>query len=166
MKRLMPLCCAWSCEGEALSPLSATKLSPWSHVSPLHGCSRPACMYAHMCNQLRNCNRTEKFAKTSAKRKPFVINNPCSQESRPFSTHSVLWSPRVTIGMVPFQQLVSNKIYYLLAWNLDSSQVHSVVGIVQLCELKRRWRHNCELGAWATYSHRCFELTHFFVLTF
>lgn len=131
---------------------------------PLHGHSSPACMYAHTCNQLHNCNRTENFAKASAKRKCFVINSPHFQESRPFSTYSVLWSPRVTIETVPFQRL-SDKICYSHAWNLDSSQVRSVVGIVQLCELRRRWRHNCELGAWSGYS-RCLELTSFFDLAF
>lgn len=47
-------------------------------------------------------------------------------------TFSNMEGTRDTIEMVPFQQLSSDKTYYLLVWNLDSSQVHSV----QLCKLQ------------------------------
>lgn len=144
---------AWYCKGEALSSLSATELQPWSHrVITTY-------MYTHMCNQLHNCNRTKEFPKAAAKRKHFVINNPCSQESHPFSTRSVSWRPRVTIEMVPFQQLLSDKIYYLLAWNMDSSQVTLLSGMPS----SANWGG---LGAWASHSHRCLELIHFSALAF
>lgn len=104
------------------------------------------------------------------KRKHFVISSPHSQESHPFSTHSVARSPRATMDTAPFQQLESDKIQHLLAEGLDSLRLHSAVRdcpeTALLCELKRGWQLSWERGAWGSYYLCSLAPMHFFVLAF